>query len=281
MSVKWKTLATVLLILACTGVASAGTTLYLTFVNDTPRKDGWIGDTGPDPGLHGHFLVGQSNFRLSLPQNPVPDADSAAAGLLDLVNPGDLVTGTLKFFGYCIDTYQTISNEHSDTWTVVDLHANLTATRVNTSTKVNLLKGLFQDYGGLAKSSAFYAAAMGAAVWEIVNEGGTVGYGLSTGDFTVTGGSGAEVVVDGYSSWTMADVWLLGNGGTIKALSPLVNDKQLYALVNPDTQDFVIPIAGVGGSTVPEPFTMLTASLAIGGLGMYVRRRSGRSGQAG
>ena len=266
MSVKWKTWATMLLILAGAGVAGAGTTLNLTFKGDKPALTGTIADTSGGGALNGTFWVGQSNFELLLPQ--APDAGSDAAGLLALVNPGHAVTGTLTFFGYCIDTYQTIGVPKTADWTVVDINAHPElAPTVVSAAKVNLLKALF-DYLPLAIASADGAAAMGAAVWEIINEGTvTVPYSLSTGDFKVTGGTG------GTTAWAMANGWLLN-------LAPLVNDKQMYALVSTSTQDFVIPVGGVG-STVPEPFTMLTASLAIGGLGMYVRRRSGRSGLAG
>ena len=271
MNVLWKTLAAVLLILAGAGVASAGTTvasagttLELTFTGDTPALTGTIADTSGGGALNGTFWVGQSNFSLSLTQSP--DTGSAAAGLLALaksLNPENATTGTI--YGYCIDTYQTIGAPHLDTWTVVDLNADPTgAPTVGTAAKVNLLKRLFADYSGMAIGSADGAAAMGAAVWEIVNEGGTVGYGLSTGDFQVAGGTGAA------SAWAMADGWL-------STLTELVNDKQMYALVDPDTQDFVIPIGGVGGTPVPEPLTMLTAFMAVSGLGMYIRKRSGKT----
>ena len=145
--------------------------------------------------------------------------------------------------------------------------------------KVNLLKSLFANYANLVPGQPVYAAAMGAAVWEIVNEGApaTYGYDLSDGDFMVTGGSGSSTKdPSGDNAWTIANSWL-----SYVTDHPLENDKAMYALVDPDTQDFVIPIPGLETNPVPEPFTVLTASLAIGGLGMYVRRRSGRSVVAG
>jgi len=272
MSVKWKTLAAVLLILAGAGVAGAGT-LGLTFTGDSPTRLCTMDPPPPGYSTSQQFYIGQSNFTVDLSQTA---SDAAGELLAEAMNhptaPGSSI-GMLS--GYCIDTYQTIGIPHPDMWTVV----NLTAWRASAPTslpgvptlgtdltkvlaKVADLQGLFARHGLTANPTPDEAAAMGAAVWEIVNETGS--YGLSDGSFKVYQASG---------NWAgMATEWLGALTMPIGAPTP-----KLYALVDPQTQDFVIAIEGSGGTPVPEPFTMLTASLAIGGLGMYVRRRSGRS----
>ncbi|HUT60153.1 MAG TPA: hypothetical protein VNA25_20090, partial [Phycisphaerae bacterium] len=72
----------------------------------------------------------------------------------------------------------------------------------------------------------------------------------------------------------LANTWLASLGTSSE------RNNDLLALTNETYQDFALYVPGLTTPPVPEPFTMLTACLAIGGLGMYVRRRSGRSGLA-
>ena len=211
------------------------------------------------------FYIGRSNFTVTANQ---PDLTGAAVELMTLAGG---IGGTLH--GYCIDTYQAIHGGHADVWEVVNLNVNPSGaptlgTGTTAAAKVRDLQGLFARHGMLTNPTADEAAAMGAAVWEIVNEK-TATYSLSSGSFKVYEASG---------TWaSMASDWLTTLSMPAETPTPI-----LYALVNPVTQDFVIAMEGPKTPpVVPEPFTMLTASLAIGGLGMYVRRRSGRSGLAG
>jgi len=267
MSVKWKTWATVFLILACAGVASAGS-IGLQFINDSPARTCTM-DPAPSPyNTSTQFYVGRSNFTVTANQ---PDPTGAAVELLTLAGG---IGGSLH--GYCIDTYQFIHNGQADVWEVVNLNVDPSGAPTLSPTgavktaaqKVADLQGLFARHGMLTNPTADEAAAMGAAVWEIVNEK-TATYSLSSGSFKVYEASG---------TWaSMASDWLTTLSMPAETPTPI-----LYALVNPVTQDFVIAMEGPKTPpVVPEPFTMLTASLAIGGLGMYVRRRSGRSGLAG
>jgi len=264
MSVKWKTWATVFLILACAGVASAGS-IGLQFINDSPARTCTM-DPAPSPyNTSTQFYVGRSNFTVTANQ---PDPTGAAAELLMFAGG---IGGSLH--GYCIDTYKFIHNGQADVWEVVNLNVDplgaptLGTDFVKARQKVADLQGLFARHGLTANPTADEAAAMGAAVWEIVNETSGI-YNLSGGTFKVYQASG---------TWaSKASDWLTTLSMPADTPTPI-----LYALVDPTTQDFVIAMAGVKADPVPEPFTMLTASLAIGGLGVYVRRRSGRSGLAG
>jgi len=271
MSMKWKTWAPVLLILACSGVASAGS-ISMKFVGDTPAQTCRI-DPAPSPyNTSTRFYIGRSNFTVNLTQDV--GGDSGASALLaeaskNLTAPQSSIG---KLSGYCIDTYQAIGSPWPDVWEVVNLNINPTGAPTlspanaakSAAAKVADLQGLFARHGLTATPTADEAAAMGAAVWEIVNETSST-YSLSAGTFKVYQASGAWA--SKASGW-LADLSMPANTPT-----PI-----LYALVDPFTQDFVIAIAGVGNTNhAPEPFTMLTASLALGGLGVYIRKRSGRS----
>jgi hypothetical protein len=245
-------------------------------------------DPAPSPyNTSTRFYIGRSNFTVGLTQ-PVSDAGAIALLVEAAKNRTAPQSSIGKLSGYCIDTYQTIGNPWPDVWDVVNLNVNPTGAPtlmlgspgpsydqkvVQVKQKVADLQGLFARYGGLVDAATTddgrkdASAAMGACVWEIVNET-KAAYDLSAGSFKVYQASGAWA--------SLASGWLSNLTMPANTPTPI-----LYALVDPSTQDFVIAIAGVGDTNpVPEPFTMLTASLAIGGLGVYVRKRSGRSGLA-
>ena len=114
-------------------------------------------------------------------------------------------------------------------------------------------------------SAAQYAAAVQAAVWEIVNENETgASYSLGGGSWTTTGNS---------TTLTFANT-LLGsiNSDTSDLLNEYAN---VWAVTNDKYQDFAVVRIGV--EPVPEPLTMASAFFAICGLGGYIRRRTGRA----
>ena len=259
MSVHWKTWAAMLVVLAGAGVASAGS-IGLTFINDFPTQTCTM-DPAPAPyDTSTRFYVGRSNFQVAADQ---PDPTDAAAELLALAS-GD--GGTIH--GYCIDTSQFVAEGRSYVWKVVNINSDpLGAPTLGTdysaaAAKVGDLQGLFARHGGLiTDTTPDAAAAMAAAVWEIVNEQ-TGSYDLSAGSFRAYEASG---------NWaSLSNEWLSDLSVPADTPTPI-----LYALVDPVVQDFVIGVAAVqAAQPVPEPFTVLTASLAIGGLGMYIRRRT-------
>jgi len=277
MNIKWKTWATLAIVLAWAGAASAGQ-IGLTFNSDSPTQICTMNPPPPGYTTSTQFYVGQSNFTVK----PVQPADVFSGASAVLYSKALSNGGTLH--GYCIDTYQTITNGWPDEWIVVDLasdptgaatlapylgpnhYTTLGSDLAVAQQKVADLQALFYNHG-LTTPTADQAAAMGAAVWEIVNEtSGT--YNLSLGSFTVTKKTGSTDWVATANGWLSPANLELPNG----AIPPT-----LFALVDPVTQDFVIAFEGTGSTqTVPEPFTMLTACLTTCGLGFYIRRRSGK-----
>jgi len=266
-SVNWKTWATMLLILACAGVASAGS-IGLTFINDFPTQRCTM-DPAPSPyNTSTQFYVGRSNFQITVDQ---PDPTDDAAQLLAIATGNG---GSIQ--GYCIDTSQFIANGDSYVWDVVNMNSDpLGAPTLGNNysvaeTKVRDLQGLFARHGLTANPTADEAAAMAAAVWEIVNEK----TGTSGGSFyDISGGSFEVNQVTG--NWaSMSNQWLSDLSMPAGTQTPI-----LYALVDPVVQDFVVGVAAVQtlDQPVPEPLTMASALLAICGLGAYIRRRTGRS----
>ena len=129
------------------------------------------------------------------------------------------------------------------------------------SARVNKLKNLFGQY--LAQvDTPTERAAFAAATWEIIYED-SGSYNLATGDFKVTGLTTGPTGAD-----TQAAFYLNNLDG-----ASFNND--VYALYDPTAQDFAVVIkASETAVPVPEPFTALTAFLAIGSFGMYVRKHT-------
>ena len=259
MSVNWKTWAAMLLILACAGEAGAGS-IGLTFINDFPTQKCTMNPAPAPYNKNTQFYVGRSNFEISDNQ---PDPTDAAAELLAVASgQGGLIQG------YCIDTSQFVAEGGSYVWKVVNINSDpLGAPTLGQSysaaeAKVRDLQGLFARHGLTANPTADEAAAMAAAVWEIVNE--------KTGSYDLSGGSFKVNQVTG--NWaSMANQWLTDLSMPAGTPTPI-----LYALVDPKVQDFVVGVAAVQSSPlppVPEPLTMASALLAICGLGGYIRRR--------
>jgi len=261
-SVNWKTWAAMLLILACAGEAGAGS-IGLTFINDFPTQKCTMNPAPAPYSKNTQFYVGRSNFEISDNQ---PDPTDAAAELLAIASgQGGLIQG------YCIDTSQFVAEGRSYVWKVVNINSDpLGAPTLGkkysvAEAKVRDLQGLFARHGMTANPSADEAAAMAAAVWEIVNE--------KTGSYDLSGGSFKVNQVTGDGNWaSMANQWLSNLSMPAGTPTPI-----LYALVDPVVQDFVVGVAAVQtwDQPVPEPLTMASALLAICGLGGYIRRRTG------
>jgi hypothetical protein len=129
------------------------------------------------------------------------------------------------------------------------------------------LFGLYWQHPGEWASNT-EAAAFGSAVWEIVWEYGdnsshpaVLPYSVSTGLFRVTGSAAVVAAANDMLTGVMS--------------SSAVPVGELYALINPcGGQDQMIAFGvGTRQDTVPEPLTMVSVVLGIGGVGAYVRRR--------
>jgi len=113
-----------------------------------------------------------------------------------------------------------------------------------------------------------YAAAVQGAVWEIINETGTNGYRMGLDTWQANGYPAIEA---------QAKLWLdlintdNASGGNDDL--PVYDD--LKVLVSATFQDFAV--VRKTADPIPEPLTMASAFFAIGGLGAYIRRRTGRA----
>ena len=116
------------------------------------------------------------------------------------------------------------------------------------------------------------AAAVQAAVWEIINEKAGTAYSLTNtpGEtwWTTAGNEGTINTANGWLTTINTDNAV--DGGNDLPLYP-----DLMVLTNETYQDFTIVRKGI--PPVPEPLTMASAFFAIGGLGAYIRRRTGRA----
>jgi len=273
MSVKWKTWAMVVLIMASAGVASAGSqgTVELKYNNADPAVNAtFTHGTQVNQGTR----VGVYNLQIRSAGDPEGDgfidliADTAVSGAKAQAD-GSYIIG-----GFCIDLPQYASYSYLPYGIYALEEAPLGEPMGSRANKLRELFGRnlaeFKTLTAIGQDNRnSYAAAMQAAVWEIVFEETNTTLDVKVGHVSVA-------LTTFYQD--KANFWL----GTITGTEGAPMNNDLLAFGNANKQDFAIFVPGAGTENpVPEPFTMLTASLAIGGLGMYVRRRSGRSGLAG
>lgn len=164
---------------------------------------------------------------------------------------------------FCMDLRQDVPGRYS-TYGIVDLtKAPIGDGNTPMSAKAAMdLQLLFGKYY-VPNLTASQAAAFEACVWEIVYEhSGT--YNVFSGDMHLRTTMG--------SGWgSLANQWLSDLGNTPNA--------SVKALVNEQYQDFAITIAGSGtraSAPVPEPLTLVTCLLSVGGLGVYLKRTKAR-----
>ena len=252
----------VLSVLLLAGAAQANSlgSVSVQYTGDSAHRFGTLSSNLP-PGssTSSIFYVGRSDLNVVNP--------AAASGIGKFIEPA--------FNAYCIESAVPIYDKQFVTYDIYNLaEAPSLLASGNAAQKAGDLSRLFSLYEnqvnnptGLASSYSLddRAAAFAADVWEIVNEttmqDGFYTYGLSSGVFRVrpSGFAGAN------TSWrVLANSWLSG-------LSDGDPNSALYALVNRDTQDFVVAISV---RAVPEPITMLGAMLGLVGAGLYARKRA-------
>jgi len=186
-------------------------------------------------------------YMLSIDPSPTPTAGSST--------PGGTATPSfcVDVNGFAQTTWQLYSldtlEDHLSGVKAKDLRQLLRIAYPSPSTAWNSVNDL-------------YAASVEAAVWEIVNET-TKPYSLSTTD-------GGNWWATGFDMST-ANGWLT----TINGDDTLPEYQNVKILYSAQFQDFAI--VSTKSDPVPEPLTMASAFFAIGGLGAYIRRRTGRA----
>jgi hypothetical protein len=231
---KWKTWATMLLILAGAGVASAGTSEAILSVSVSTTDNYYnlyVADGGPTKtlvaeGFPGNWQTANVVTGLSLPVKVItvdawnddvsmpPGSNNPAAFLATFTtDQGVIRTGDAGWKVFVVNTANPVPTD----WQL---------STYNTSSNTNWVP---------ATSIAKY----GTDIW----------------------GNG----VSGFSDYDAYWIWSTNNGRT-----NVGNAVDQHVLLRLD-------ISGVGSTPVPEPLTMVSAFLAIAGLGGYIRRRTGRA----
>jgi hypothetical protein len=150
----------------------------------------------------------------------------------------NLSLGGVSMTGYCVDLNQYAGSGAVDVLPVSAVHNG------------NLVAYLLNTYGPTATTNRS-AAALGVAIWEVVNETGTT-FDATTGYFFITGNAGVATDANALLA-TLPTSYSGGNG---------------VAILHSDiVQDFAVPM-GIGA---PEPAALCL--LAAGAMAITRRRR--------
>ncbi|MFB3890725.1 MAG: PEP-CTERM sorting domain-containing protein [Phycisphaerae bacterium] len=234
---------------AAVGVAQAGTygTVTAYYNGYYYGQTATINVTGGDSGA---TVVGMYKLRSTASDSAYVDAN-------------------VNFPVFCVDTFHNINSGESVTFDVEDL---ATAPGIDGDpdtpspmgvTKANLIKELYARYRGY-RTTNDGAAALGAAIWEIVDEPVHT-WDLTDGVFKISGLTA--------QASTYANTWL----ASLSADGALYADYDIKALISTNPakrQDFAIVPPGGYVPPVPEPLTMLGVFMGVCAVGAYVRRRT-------
>ncbi|HUU92998.1 MAG TPA: PEP-CTERM sorting domain-containing protein [Phycisphaerae bacterium] len=171
------------------------------------------------------------------------------------------------FGGYCIDLAQVISPNYTTTWELKPLEqapVNPTGIVMGPD-RATLLRRLWGSHFNDPNAAEFQVA-----VWELLAENPSNGYGVTTGDgsFYVRTPDDAEVDVSMINEWLdeVAGADYIGDEASV-----------MWAMTSIATQDFAVLIELAdepgGEPSIPEPVTLVGLLTGIGCLTRYVRRR--------
>ncbi|MBE3039263.1 MAG: hypothetical protein IMZ62_10685 [Chloroflexi bacterium] len=222
----------------------------------------------------GNFYTGQYILELDpayMHDVEAPGSSGTGEGVLIYAqNPSN------HLFVFCADVTQNAWSSFSTYDVCAPEGAPLGGGITMDANKAGDLRNLFDVYAGdlllgTAAQKRNTAAALQAAVWEIINEtSGT--YALHTtdagkGTFYMTQNSS-----DGGVNWLLqAEGYLTGVAGMAH---PDAATSDLRVLASMGAQDYALIVVGVGDSPpIPEPITMAGLLLGVGCLTRYVRNR--------
>ncbi|MCJ7544946.1 MAG: PEP-CTERM sorting domain-containing protein [Phycisphaerae bacterium] len=212
---------------------AAGTIITATFLGVNPGRTIRVYDGSTSPALSRYVSAGVYNFR---------------------IQPGTTYTGLGAvgdtFGAFCIDLGNTIARNHTYTWSVVDPSDSPNPSTYSdghiSASEMLALQRLIGAYPLSSLSTRAQAAAFQAALWEIVNESGSVYY-VTVGNFRASR----------YLDTALANQMLTVSAGYQGAL-PL-----LKALTSPCAQDMLV--------VIPEPATLSLLSAGMGILALHRR----------
>lgn len=235
MSKRFLIAAAIGLLMAST--PAAGAIITATFLGVNPGRSIYVYDSSTSPALSRYARAGVYNFKIE------PGTTYTGLGA---------VGGT--FTAFCIDLGNTIASNRTYTWSVVD-----PSDAPNPSTysdghisagELLALQRLIGAYPVSSLTTRQQAAAFQAAVWEIVNESGSV-YNVTAGNFRAGGRLDTALANQ-----------MLAASASYQGPLPL-----LKALTSPCAQDMLV--------VIPEPATLTILGAGIGILAhrwRYVRR---------
>jgi hypothetical protein len=207
-------------------------------------------DTNGNGNEHSYVWAGESRFQV-LQLN--------TGGPMDFVLPG---LGATIRHAYCIDVYQEIHTNDVRTWQIEPL---ADAPRDHEMGQRKALELMWLYTNALPDPTTGYNKAwqFQLAVWEVATETGTA-YDLGAGEFLTS------------ASASLADGWLSTLEGLTQTELEAMDLDYSVAMVHDGTQDFMVRLDGINPPAppaVPEPMTMMSAGLALAGIGRYLRKR--------
>jgi hypothetical protein len=164
---------------------------------------------------------------------------------------------------FCMDVLQDAPNNFAQ-YQVITLDSGAIggANTAMGTTRANEIRELFGRFYSQSFTNT-QAAAFQAAIWEIEYEAANNPLDVNSGSVVVAQSNPAVQ--------TVADGWL----GSLTG-NPSYYDNNVRAIGNGTYQDYVFTTSTTnpGVFPVPEPLTITAVVMALGGLGMYVRKRT-------
>ncbi len=205
-----------------------------------------ISSIAADPG----FRTGRVSYTPGgIGGNPANTVQNLNIGRFKLSGVDNATMKAVTFETYCIDIFNYL---HTGTFEI-QTFALADATKQAQVQKLLGHTAGFIDAAGTLAAQKDTSAAIQMAVWEIINEAGTSGYSLGTGQFRIDGSYGtvnpaarsmAQDYLDTMAGWAQPS----GYGyRMMTALNPQTNQRQIFLAAGvPEPSAWALLIAGFG-----------------------------------